>query len=166
MMRTWNGGSAGGTTRCVSRTPLSFWGVWHSLSGTRKPLMGKKEWNYWLLHCRKIIVAGHHLMNPGFCGIFYSGPERWRHLFLRLSSVIKHRLSINGTQAYEFIHGKYKTVMNSFAQLLSPKYWPEEDWDHQSSHARALTLPWKRSLVKQKTALRFCFDLTLSNEVP
>lgn len=45
-------------------------------------------------------------MNLGFYGIFYSGLERWRHLFLRLSSVIKYLLSINGTQAYEFIHGK------------------------------------------------------------
>lgn len=43
---------------------------------------------------------------------------------------------------------KHRTVMNSFAHHLSPKHWPEEDWDHQSSHPRALILTWKRSLVK------------------
>lgn len=116
LTRAWNRGSAGGVMRFVRRTPPSFWGVWHSLSGARKPLMGKKEWNYWLLPFREIIVAGHCQMNLGFYGIFYSGLERWRHLFLRLSSVIKHLLSINGTQAYEFIHGK---VQNGHEFLCS-----------------------------------------------
>ena len=57
--RSADGGSAVGATRCVSRTPPLFWGVWYSLLETGKPLMGKKEWNSWLLHCRKITVAGH-----------------------------------------------------------------------------------------------------------
>jgi hypothetical protein len=80
--------------------------------------MGNKERNEITDFCifRKIIVAGHRRMNPGFYVIFYSGLQGLRHLVLWLSSVIKHLLRITGTPVFEFIHEK---IQNSHAFLCS-----------------------------------------------